>query len=182
MKKILTAALTAGCAMALSAPAQAAVSINDTNFDFAAIDGNSLEFAIGYAEVGLANPVDLFLDFTNDLSGLYSFSFTTSSASVNIAQALVSGGGLLGPLSLVKTVDDGTTEQWALSDYGLDAGTYRLTILGEASGVGNSLTGTVNFAAVPEPATWALMILGFALVGGALRRRDREQRVRFNFA
>jgi hypothetical protein len=26
-------------------------------------------------------------------------------------------------------------------------------------------------AAVPEPATWALMIMGFATVGGALRRR-----------
>lgn len=27
--------------------------------------------------------------------------------------------------------------------------------------------------AVPEPATWALMIVGFGLVGGALRRRER---------
>jgi len=26
-------------------------------------------------------------------------------------------------------------------------------------------------AAVPEPATWALMILGFGMVGAALRRR-----------
>lgn len=29
-------------------------------------------------------------------------------------------------------------------------------------------------AAVPEPATWATMIAGFALVGGAVRRRDRR--------
>lgn len=29
----------------------------------------------------------------------------------------------------------------------------------------------VSIAAVPEPATWALFILGFGLVGGALRRR-----------
>ena len=35
--------------------------------------------------------------------------------------------------------------------------------------------------AVPEPATWALMILGFGVVGSALRRRRRTQ-VRFNFA
>ena len=28
-----------------------------------------------------------------------------------------------------------------------------------------------NIAAVPEPATWALMILGFGAVGGAMRRR-----------
>jgi hypothetical protein len=35
---------------------------------------------------------------------------------------------------------------------------------------------------VPEPATWALMILGFGLVGGVLRRKERETRVRYNFA
>ena len=32
---------------------------------------------------------------------------------------------------------------------------------------------TVNVAAVPEPATWALMISGFGLAGAALRRRRR---------
>jgi len=33
--------------------------------------------------------------------------------------------------------------------------------------------------AVPEPSTWALMILGFGLVGGAMRRPRREVRVRY---
>lgn len=37
-----------------------------------------------------------------------------------------------------------------------------------------------SVAAVPEPATWALMILGFGIVGSALRRRRTQ--VRFNFA
>lgn len=32
---------------------------------------------------------------------------------------------------------------------------------------------TLNITAVPEPASWALMIGGFALVGGAVRRRQR---------
>lgn len=36
-------------------------------------------------------------------------------------------------------------------------------------------------SAAPEPAAWALMILGFGIVGSALRRRRRTQ-VRFNFA
>ncbi|GGB20210.1 hypothetical protein GCM10011380_07240 [Sphingomonas metalli] len=31
--------------------------------------------------------------------------------------------------------------------------------------------GDVTVTAVPEPATWALLILGFGLVGGAMRRR-----------
>jgi hypothetical protein len=35
-------------------------------------------------------------------------------------------------------------------------------------------TGIVNFEAVPEPATWAMMIGGFGLAGAAMRRRARN--------
>lgn len=35
-------------------------------------------------------------------------------------------------------------------------------------------------AGVPEPATWALMIMGFGLAGGAMRRRVRQSNVRFD--
>jgi hypothetical protein len=34
-------------------------------------------------------------------------------------------------------------------------------------------------AAVPEPSTWAMMILGFGFIGGAIRFRRREARVRY---
>lgn len=47
------------------------------------------------------------------------------------------------------------------------------------SGGGGSVTGSIVFpagatAAVPEPASWALMVGGFGLAGGALRRRSRR--------
>ena len=46
---------------------------------------------------------------------------------------------------------------------------------GHPGGSGGSRWGTwiasVNAGAVPEPATWAMMIAGFGLVGGAMRRR-----------
>jgi hypothetical protein len=38
-------------------------------------------------------------------------------------------------------------------------------------------TGIVNFEAVPEPATWAMMIGGFGLVGAAMRRRSSQKAV-----
>ena len=52
----------------------------------------------------------------------------------------------------------------------LGAGTYTLYV--PTTSVGEALSGTVSVAAVPEPAVWSLMILGFAGIGGALRRRS----------
>ena len=46
--------------------------------------------------------------------------------------------------------------------------------------------GTLNFlptqAAIPEPATWAMMLIGFGAVGAAMRRRKAVPKVRYNFA
>lgn len=40
---------------------------------------------------------------------------------------------------------------------------------------------TAGIGAVPEPSTWAMMLLGFGLVGGAMRRRGK-QTVRMRYA
>lgn len=42
------------------------------------------------------------------------------------------------------------------------------------------LTGTLNMPAVPEPATWLMMVTGFGLLGGAMRLR--AARTAFSFA
>lgn len=47
-----------------------------------------------------------------------------------------------------------------------------LSIKGRLTGETGTYTGNVRFeSAVPEPGTWALMILGFGIVGYAMRRR-----------
>jgi hypothetical protein len=46
---------------------------------------------------------------------------------------------------------------------------------GQASGFASAAFG-FGLAAVPEPGTWAMMILGFGLIGGAMRRRARGAR------
>lgn len=53
-----------------------------------------------------------------------------------------------------------------------NAGTYDL-VVNAANGTTSaaSYSGTIDFAAVPEPAMWGMMIGGFAMGGMALRRR-----------
>jgi hypothetical protein len=54
---------------------------------------------------------------------------------------------------------------------GTFTGTYTL---GSATG-----SGTFTITAVPEPATWALMIGGFGLIGAAARRRRAGMQVTY---
>lgn len=54
----------------------------------------------------------------------------------------------------------------------------RMTFVSTAGGRLNTGLDNVGITAVPEPATWAMMIGGFALAGAAMRRRT----TRFSFA
>ena len=74
----------------------------------------------------------------------------------------------------------GTYNRWTAfsADSGFVGGTNTLTfnVVNLAQSSGNPTGLRVEFlgsnvAAVPEPATWALFILGFGLVGGVMRRR-----------
>ena len=71
----------------------------------------------------------------------------------------------------------GDSEFRFLSDLLLGPGkTNTLTISGMTGGDA-SYSGTLSFAsaAVPEPSTWLIMIMGIGLAGMALRRRHRVQ-------
>ncbi|RYD46314.1 MAG: PEP-CTERM sorting domain-containing protein, partial [Sphingomonadales bacterium] len=51
----------------------------------------------------------------------------------------------------------------------------------EAWGINSAVVSGNAFAAVPEPSVWALLILGFGLVGGALRSQ-RKARVALSYS
>jgi hypothetical protein len=57
----------------------------------------------------------------------------------------------------------------------LGAGSYSFTITGNCAGgcpAGFAVRLDTAPAAVPEPATWAMLVLGFGLIGAAMRRRS----------
>lgn len=75
--------------------------------------------------------------------------------------------------SLVGQYGDGTYQFLGANFNGVAAGTGALTLYYWDSNLSDNF-GEVTFdisGAVPEPATWALLILGFGLIGGAMRRR-----------
>jgi hypothetical protein len=70
----------------------------------------------------------------------------------------------------------GTLDTFTLSPTNLTTGMHALTITGNiVSGPSAAFSGTINFntPALPEAATWAMMLLGFAGMGLVLRRRRR---------
>ncbi|MEH2492872.1 hypothetical protein V1280_008811 [Bradyrhizobium sp. AZCC 2230] len=134
----------------LAAPAQASVVFSDTP----------------------ANPVQAFssVDFTavfsniNFLSGTWYFSDTN-------------GDGISGSLS-------GSNPVINIGSYSFPNGTYTayFTYVGKLVGGGSvntiNLPETLTITAVPEPATWAMMLLGFISVGLVAYRRKAGASIR----
>jgi PEP-CTERM motif len=71
---------------------------------------------------------------------------------------------------------------YSAGEYDLLAGNFTVTGTATVSPFNGGDAGLrVDLAAIPEPGTWALMIMGFGLAGGALRR-TRGQTVRLTYS
>nr|WP_295661618.1 FxDxF family PEP-CTERM protein [Polymorphobacter sp.] len=106
--------------------------------------------------------------FTNSAVGkIGMFNFL----SLNLYSGFGIGGTKLETGTIVPRA--GGTTQAYLDPYTFGTGNYTIaysgTVKGRPASVGSSVT--FALAAVPEPASWALMVVGFGMVGFAARRR-----------
>lgn len=107
--------------------------------------------------------------FTAPITSTYKLSGLASSADSGFKIVLYSNDGAAP--TQVGTLSGG--QQLTLSEtFKLSAGQSFSIVVDPSNGYFNdSTTLSGSIAAVPEPATWGLMIVGFGLVGASVRRR-----------
>ncbi len=136
----------------------------------------SVAARIGRSDVGVGTFTDIYtfiVDVNGNGSGAFSTSFSGGNTDVDFLSATFNG-------QAVTLTGTDALEFGGLTGVAIMAGAVNELIINYTSGGLGSYGGNLTFTpgAVPEPASWALMIGGFGMVGGTLRRR----RARVQFA
>lgn len=104
------------------------------------------------------------------LGGLYNLTLNTSTSGVSFSSAMLNGLGF-------TEVTAGDPQHWQLNNVSLVAGSYGFSFAGNNSnnvaGGLSALSGDVTITPLPEPGTWAMMLLGFGAIGLTLRNRRK---------
>ncbi len=166
--RTLVLALAGVAALGIASAGTAQVTLDGTSFE--ATDGPDtvgLVTTIGYTDTMLDTPnFSEWLTFTNELAGTYYVTVESSTPHLDFTSVFLTNGTT--NWSLTEIFDVGT-EFWSLAGAGLDAGTYTLWVNGTTAGNAGA-SGTITINAIPEPATWGMMLLGFGAMGFAMRR------------
>ena len=161
IKKLLVAVSLAAASVAAAPAAQAA--------QFLTFDGTSGTFGFNSVAGG-------------SFSHTFNFTVGTGTAGSTISSIKVSNTNdidfdsvTLNGVEFDVDVDTDNVEFRSISQL-VSAGEQTIIVAGTSGGNG-SYSGDLAFAPVPEPATWAMMIGGFGLVGGAMRRRRVQGKI-----
>lgn len=181
MRKLLTTAIGAA-ALASASIANAAITVTgSTNVDtpITVVNGatqSTVDWGRNPEPAGnFTGAVDIF----NSLGGLYSIIVSTSTPGAMITNLSLTGIGVPAggtpPAGVGSFSTVGSSNSLSLLIPSLAAGNYRIAFGGTAPTNGAVATGNLTFqvAPVPEPGTWAMMLVGFGAMGIAIRRRRR---------
>lgn len=121
------------------------------------------------------------LNYAPGFSTGFSFNFASNStAAVSVFDGLNGTGNLLGSLLLPQTANQncppaatGFYCNWSVGSISFAGIAKSIDFGGSANRVAydNITFGSTTPGVVPEPASWAMLIAGFGLVGAAMRRR-----------
>lgn len=167
--RIIAAALALGTATSASATIFTEIEPNDTAATAQSLVHNGTVTLTGFRE---SSP-------TNDFNDFFSFEATAGDNIAFRVNALGGGDPLIqlrtgGNVFLAQNDDGGGGFNSLINFNILQTGTYLAAVRGFGNSVYDyelSITGLTPSGAIPEPASWALMIAGFGLVGSAMRRR-----------
>jgi hypothetical protein len=175
MKKIGFLGLAALAAASLGTAAHAETIVgtpgqlaNDIYFDYTLNVGGSF----GNTDPEQFPPLfQDFFEFTTTFARLATVEISSAYATGNFSQNVnfVSNGTRLN-FTLIPATSTGQFENRFLANVLLPAGLQTIKIQG-SSAINGSYAGTLSLSGVPEPATWAFMIIGFGAIGAASRRR-----------
>lgn len=117
------------------------------------------------------------------------FSLSSLSAAVTFTNLnrplflLITGSGASGNVSTTLSVNDGSADSFTTFSVNGFTNLNSLSFAGSSSFPEFALDNIVlsSSSAVPEPSTWAMMLLGFFGLGAALRSRRGVQRSRLSY-
>ncbi len=75
--------------------------------------------------------------------------------------------------TVIPATKTGVTEQRYLTNFRLPAGMQTISVMG-SSQMNGMYSGVFTLSGVPEPSTWAMMMLGVGFAGTAMRSQRRR--------